>query len=98
MQLIKSYFEDKLLLSHLIPSHHENAFKYLLNRDESSSERNITVNGIDDFNGSPHKNKKAFDVDMIYTTGTQNYDSTNWNKYISITTWKIYNHYGILLS
>ena len=71
----KKYFEDKLLLSHLIPSHHENAFKYLLNRDESSSERNITVNGIDDFNGSPHKNKKAFDVDMIYTTGTQNYDS-----------------------
>ena len=39
----KKYFEDKLLLSHLIPSHHENAFKYLLNRDESSSERNITV-------------------------------------------------------
>ena len=71
----KKYFEDKLLLSHLIPSHHENAFKYLLNRDESSSERNITVNGIDDFNGSPHKNKKAYDVDMIYTTGTQNYDS-----------------------
>ena len=49
--------------SHLIPSHHENAFKYLLDQDESSSERNIIVNGIVDFNGSPH------------TSGTQNYDS-----------------------
>ena len=46
-----------------------------MNRDESSSERNITVNGIVDYDGSPHKNKKAYDIDLIYTQGTQNYDS-----------------------
>ena len=28
-----------------------------------------------DFNESPHKNKKAYDIDLIYTQGTQNYDS-----------------------
>ena len=71
----KKYFEDQLRQSHLLPSHKENAFKYLLNRDESSSERNITVNGIVDYDGSPHKNKKAYDIDLIYTQGTQNYDS-----------------------
>ena len=71
----KKYFEKKLLESHLLPSHRENAFKYLLDADESSSERNITVNGIVDFNNSPHKNKKAYDIDLIYKAGTQNYDS-----------------------
>ena len=71
----KKYFKDQLLESHLLPSHRENAFKYLLDQDESSSERNIIVNGIVDFNGSPHKNKKAYDIDLVYTQGTQNYDS-----------------------
>ena len=71
----KKIFEEKLLESHLLPSHRENAFKYLLDQDESSSERNIIVNGIVDFNGSPHKNKKAYDIDLVYTQGTQNYDS-----------------------
>ena len=61
--------------SHLIPSHRENAFKYLLDQDESSSERNIIVNGIVDFNGSPHKNKKAYSIDLVYTQGTQIYNS-----------------------
>ena len=71
----KKYFEDQLLNSHLLPSHKDNAFKYLLDADESSSERNIIVNGIVDFNESPHSNKKAYSVDMIYIPGTQNYDS-----------------------
>ena len=47
----------------------------MLDQDESSSERNIIVNGIVDFNGSPHKNKKAYSVDLVYTPGTHNYDS-----------------------
>ena len=51
----KKYFDEQLLNSHLLPSHIENAFKYLLDQDESSSERNIIVNGIADFNGSPQK-------------------------------------------
>ena len=71
----KQYIDEALLKSHLVSSHIENAFKYLLDQDESSSEKNIIVNGIQDFNGSPHKNKKAYDIDLIYTSGTQNYDS-----------------------
>ena len=53
----KQYVDEELLKSHLVSSHIENAFKYLLDQGESSSERNIIVNGIQDFNGSPHKNK-----------------------------------------
>ena len=71
----KQYIDEALLKSHLVSSHIENAFKYLSDQDESSSERNIIVHGIQDFNGSPHKNKKAYDIDLIYTSGTQNYDS-----------------------
>ena len=71
----KKYFDEELLKSHLVSSHIENAFKYLLDQDESSSERNIIVNGIVDFNESPHKNKKAYSIDLVYTTGTQNYNS-----------------------
>ena len=71
----KKYFDEELLKSHLVSSHIENSFKYLVEQDESSSERNIIVNGIVDFNGSPHKNKKAYDIDLVYTAGIQNYDS-----------------------
>ena len=71
----KQYVDEELLKSHLVSSHIENAFKYLLDQDESSSERNIIVNGIQNFNGSPHKNKKAYSIDLVYTPGTQNYDS-----------------------
>ena len=71
----KKYLNNEVIKTHLIPSHRENAFKYLLDADESSSERNIIVNGIVDFNGSPHKNKKAYSIDLVYTSGTQNYDS-----------------------
>ena len=55
----KQYFEDKLEQSHLVSSHKTNEFKYLYETDESSSEYNITVNGIVDFNQSPHQNKKS---------------------------------------
>ena len=71
----KQYVDEELLKSHLVSSHIENAFKYLSDQDESSSERNIIVNGIQDFNGSPHKNKKAYSIDLVHTPGTQNYDS-----------------------
>ena len=72
----KKYFEDELLKCHLIPSHRENAFKYLLDQDESSSENNIRVNGVVDFNGSPHKNKKAYSVDFIKDSdGSNDYRS-----------------------
>ena len=61
--------------SHLVSSHIENAFKYLLDQDETSSERDIIVNGLVDFDESPHKNKKAYSIDLVYTSGTQNYNS-----------------------
>ena len=81
----KQYIDEALLKSHLVSSHIENAFKYLSDQDESSSERNIIVHGIQDFNGSPHKNKKAYDIQ-------------NWNKSLSTSCWEIYHHYGILFS
>ena len=71
----KQYIDEELLKSHLVSSKVENSFKYLSDQDESSSERNIIVHGIQDFNGSPHKNKKAYDIDLICTSGTRNYDS-----------------------
>ena len=40
----KKYFDEQLLKSHLVSSHIENSFKYLVEQDESSSERNIIVN------------------------------------------------------
>ena len=71
----KKYFDGKLLQSHLLSAKVENAFKYLSDVDESSSERNIIIHGIVDFNNSPHKNKKAYDIDMVYSAGSQNYNS-----------------------
>ena len=71
----KGFFDEELLKSHLTSSYIENAFKYLSDQDESSSERNIVVHGITIFNGSPHKIKKACNADLIYTTGLQYYDS-----------------------
>ena len=75
MLINKKYFDEELLNSHLTSSYIENAFKYLLDQDESSSERNIIVNGIVDFDNSSHKNKKAYDIDLVYTPGTQTYNS-----------------------
>ena len=73
--LNKKYFDEELMKYHLTSSYIENAFKYLLDQDESSSERNIIVNGIVDFDNSSHKNKKAYDIDLVYTAGTQTYNS-----------------------
>ena len=71
----KKYIDEKLLKSHLLSAKVENAFKYLSDVDESATESNIYVHGIVDFNGSPHKNKKAYDIDMVYSLGSQNYIS-----------------------
>ena len=71
----KKYFEDKLGQSHLVSSHKTNEFKYLKDSNESSSEYNITVNGIVDFNGSPHNNKKAYSIVLTKDVGTYDYRS-----------------------
>ena len=71
----KKYFYDKLEQSHLVSSHKTNEFKYLIDTDESSSEYNITVNGIAAFNQSPHQNKKAYDITLIKDSGSNDYRS-----------------------
>ena len=71
----KKYFEDKLEQSHLLTSHKTNEFKYLKDSNESSSEYNITVNGIVDFNESPHQNKKAYSMVLTKDVGTNDYRS-----------------------
>ena len=71
----KKYVEDKLEQNHLVSSHKTNEFKYLIDSDESSSEYNITVNGIVAFNRSPHQNKKAFSITLIKDSGSNDYRS-----------------------
>ena len=71
----KKYFEDKLEQSHLVTSHKTNEFKYLKDSNESSSEYNITVRGITDFNESPHQNKKAYNIFLSKDVGTNDYRS-----------------------
>ena len=71
----KKYIDEKLLKSHLLSATVDNAFKYLSDADESSTESNIVIHGIVDFNNSPHKNKKAYDIDMVYSPDSQNYNS-----------------------
>ena len=61
--------------SHLISSHKTNEFKYLIDTDESSSEYNITMNGIAAFNQSSHQNKKAYDITLIKDSGSNDYRS-----------------------
>ena len=61
--------------SHILSSHKTNEFKYLIETDESSSEYNVTVNGISAFNQSPHQNKKAYDIILIKDSGSNNYRS-----------------------
>ena len=71
----KQYIDEKLLKSHLLSSEVVNAFKYLSEVDESATISNIYIHGVVDYNGSPHKNKKAYDIDMVYSLGVQNYTS-----------------------
>ena len=71
----KQYIDEKLLKSHLLSSEVVNAFKYLSEVDESATISDIYIHGVVDYNGSPHKNKKAYDIDMVYSLGVQNYTS-----------------------
>ena len=68
-------FYDKLLSAHLTSNKIANVFKYLLDPDELSSERDIIVNGLVDFDQSPHTNKKAYDIDLVYISGIRRYNS-----------------------
>ena len=50
------------------------AFRYLMeDTDESSSENNIKVLGINDFPNSPHQiNKKAYQLQLLFEKGSPN--------------------------
>ena len=51
-------------------------FKYLDDPNQTSSERNITVNSFSDWTNSPHKyNKRAYDVTLQRHSGADSYDS-----------------------
>ena len=71
----KGYIDNTLAESHLISSHKSNEFKYLNDPNETSSEYNITVDAFTDFNESPHKNKKAFEITLKKDAGTNDYRS-----------------------
>ena len=71
----KGYIDNTLAESHLISSHKSNEFKYLNDPNETSSEYNITVEAFTDFNESPHKNKKAFEITLQKDVGTNDYRS-----------------------
>ena len=72
---LSNTFEAKLLSAHLTSNTIANVFKYLLDPNELSSERDIIVHGLVDFDLSPHVNKKAFDIDVVYTSGSKRYNS-----------------------
>ena len=71
----KGYIVNTLAESHLTSSHKSNEFKYLNDPNETSSEYNITVDAFTDFNESPHKNKKAFQITLTKDVGTNDYRS-----------------------
>ena len=71
----KGYIDTTLAESHLTSSHKSNEFEYLNDPNETSSEYNITVDAFTDFNESPHKNKKAFEITLQKDAGTNNYRS-----------------------
>ena len=71
----KGYIDKTLAESHLLSSHKSNGFKYLDDPNETSSEYNIRIDAFTDFNESPHKNKKAFQITLTKDAGTNNYRS-----------------------
>ena len=71
----KGYIDNTLSESHLTSSHKSNEFKYLNNLNETSSEYNIIVEAFTNFNESPHKNKKAYEITLQKDAGTNNYRS-----------------------
>ena len=71
----KSYIDETLAQSQIDSSNKKNAFKYLLDADESSSENNIVVIGISDFAQSPHKNKLAYKVGLQKNPKSDDYQS-----------------------
>ena len=71
----KKHLDDTLAQSHLVASSKKNEFTYLDSPDDTSSEYNIIVNSFTDFNSSPHRNKKSYNITLQKDAGTNNYRS-----------------------
>ena len=72
----RGYLNQKISESHINTSDKTNVFKYLNDPNQTSSERNITVNSFGDWINSPHKyNKRAYDVTLQRHSGADSYDS-----------------------
>ena len=72
----KKYIDEKLEQSHILASSKKNEFVYLDSPDDTSSEYNIVVNDfVNNFNESPHRNKKAYDITLQKDSGSNNYRS-----------------------
>ena len=72
-RLMKDY-KTYVNKSHINSPQKKDAFRYLMeDADESSSENNISVLGINDFPNSPHQiNKKAYDIQLVLEKDTPN--------------------------
>ena len=69
----KQYVDGEI---YKITTANTNVFKYLNDPNQTSSERNITVNSSSDWTNSPHKyNKRAYDVTLQRHSGADSYDS-----------------------
>ena len=72
----REYLNQKISESHINTSDKTNVFEYLDDPNQTSSERNITVNSFSDWTNSPHKyNKRAYDVTLQRHSGADSYDS-----------------------
>ena len=72
----RGYLNQKIIESHINTSDKTNVFKYLNDPNQTSSERNVTVNSFGDWINSPHKyNKTAYDVTLQRYSGADKYDS-----------------------
>ena len=72
----REYLNQKISESHINTSDKTNVFKYLNDPNQTSSERNITVNSFSDWTNSPHKyNKRAYVVTLQRHSGADSYDS-----------------------
>ena len=72
---MRDLVSEKIHESHITTSGQKrDAFRYLMeDTDESSSENNIEVLGINDFPNSPHQiNKKAYQLKLLFEKGSPN--------------------------
>ena len=75
MTSMRDLVSEKIHESHITTSGQKrDAFRYLMeDTDESSSENNIEVLGINDFPNSPHQiNKKAYQLKLLFEKGSPN--------------------------